>query len=74
MTGLAYLASIFAVLWLSYWVFRNGRSDPKRGVKREVKSLWSPFDYPDDKASEAKPDEGKLTGWRSRAATDRQRG
>jgi hypothetical protein len=74
MTGLAYLASIFAVLWLSYWVFRNGRSGPKRGVKREVKPVWSPCDYPEDKVAEAKPDEGKLTGWRSRAATGRQDG
>lgn len=74
MTGLAYLASIFAVLWLSYWVFQGSRSEPKQNSKRITKPQWAPFDYYSAQMTTAEPaEQDQIRGWRSRAVSERRR-
>ena len=81
MTGLAYLASIIAVVWLSYWLLqnsqrqRNARGQPKQNHKRSIILQWTPFDYDVlEKPDENSAEQNHAKGWRSRATSTRRRG
>jgi beta-lactamase superfamily II metal-dependent hydrolase len=81
MTGLAYLASIIAVVWLSYWLLqnsqshRNNRGQPKQNPKRGIILQWTPFDYDVlEKSDQNSAEQNQTKGWRSRATSTRRRG
>ncbi|MBW4034952.1 MAG: hypothetical protein HIU90_05725 [Proteobacteria bacterium] len=72
MEGLFFLAGLFAIVWLAYWVAQEGRGAP--GAKRK----WSPFDWAEDATPPAvEPGNAvpRRTGasWRDRAVGDRRR-
>lgn len=65
MEGVFFLAGLFVILWLAYWIAQEGRERP--GAKRR----WSPFDWADDAdpqatAPEAAP-RAATPSWRDRA-------
>ncbi len=69
MTGLAYLASIVAVVWLSYWLLQNSRTQPKQSLKRNNTPPWTPFDYELAEKQEAEPvKKNQMKNWRARAS------
>jgi len=65
MEGLFFLAGLFGILWLAYWVAQEGRERP--GAKRR----WSPFEWIDDPDPQAPPPEtathAATASWRDRA-------
>jgi hypothetical protein len=70
MEGLFFLAGLFAVVWLAYWVAQEGQ-ESKSGKRR-----WSPFDWVDDAAPPAaSPPQPRRQGasWRERSIGDRRR-
>ncbi|MCW8309018.1 hypothetical protein AruPA_18450 [Acidiphilium sp. PA] len=72
MEGLFFLAGLFAVVWLAYWVAQEGRGAP--GARRQ----WSPFDWAEDAAPPAAepgnaPPRRAGASWRDRAGGHRRR-
>ena len=81
MTGIAYLASIIAVVWLSYWLLQNSQSprnrriQPKRNSKPGLFLQWTPFDFEvAEKSGEEPAKQDQFKSWRSRATSTRRHG
>lgn len=72
MTGIAFLAAVFAMLWLGYWLIQETRSKKRSKPTSRSKLRWCPFEYRVQEVAEAEASEQpQLSGWRNRAATGR---
>jgi hypothetical protein len=45
MTGILYLLSVVAVLWLGLWVVQEPKRGGATGGEPAAKKHWSPFDF-----------------------------
>jgi hypothetical protein len=73
MTGILYLLSVVAVLWLAVWAVQEPEDGGATGIGPTAKKKWSPFDFveltPQARSSSEKRDLIKSVGasWRQRA-------